>query len=82
VGRSEFTSVRWQKSSASAANGDCVEVGPAPDLVLIRNSKHPSGPVLSFSYAEWAAFVIGVRDGEFDFAGPAAAKSTPGDASS
>lgn len=67
MGDSEFANVHWRKSTASGANGDCVEVAPDAGLVLIRNSQHPSGPVLTFSYREWAAFVVGVRGGEFDF---------------
>jgi hypothetical protein len=37
------------------------------DLVHMRHSQNPSGPVLTFSLAEWAAFVAGVRVGEFDY---------------
>jgi len=32
----------------------------------MRHSQDPSGRVLTFSLAEWAAFVTGVRRGEFD----------------
>jgi hypothetical protein len=32
----------------------------------VRDSKNPNGPQLSFTRAEWAAFVAGVRGGEFD----------------
>jgi hypothetical protein len=32
----------------------------------MRNSQSPGGPVLKFSFAEWEAFLAGVRDGEFD----------------
>jgi hypothetical protein len=35
-------------------------------VVGIRASKNPTGPVLEFTPAEWAAFTGGVRDGEFD----------------
>ncbi|GAA4970210.1 DUF397 domain-containing protein [Uniformispora flossi] len=34
--------------------------------VAMRNSAHPEGPVLRFTEGEWTAFVLGVRDGEFD----------------
>jgi hypothetical protein len=34
--------------------------------IAIRDSKDVNGPVLTFSPQEWAAFVAGVRDGEFD----------------
>jgi hypothetical protein len=34
--------------------------------VAVRDSKDPAGPVLEFTVAEWAAFVAGVRGGQFD----------------
>ncbi|HUB22147.1 MAG TPA: DUF397 domain-containing protein [Streptosporangiaceae bacterium] len=34
--------------------------------VGVRNSRHPRGPVLTFTPNEWHAFVGGVRNGEFD----------------
>jgi hypothetical protein len=60
-------SLRWVKSSLSVYNGNCVEVaGLADDTIHVRDSKHPRGTVLSFTQAEWDAFVGGVRLGEFD----------------
>jgi Domain of unknown function (DUF397) len=57
----------WAKSSLSYANGNCVEVaGLSDDLIRIRDSKNPNGPMLQFTPAEWDAFVGGVRNGEFD----------------
>jgi hypothetical protein len=38
----------------------------AGDSVLVRDSKDPSAVVLAFTPDEWAAFVAGVRAGEFD----------------
>ena len=73
--------VIWRKSRHSAGNGACVEVSVTTDtsrwphkagaekLYLMRDSKKPDGPVLAFTPAEWEAFVLGVRDGEFDIAG-------------
>jgi hypothetical protein len=55
----------WRKSSASES-GDCVEVAFVGQFVLLRHSRRPSGPTLTFSWGEWAAFLIGVRSGEFD----------------
>lgn len=58
----------WHKSSFSNGNGgDCVEVADLGNgHRAVRDSKDPSGPVLRFTPAEWAAFTTGVRDGEFD----------------
>jgi hypothetical protein len=69
VADSERASIVWRKSMASGSNGDCVEVACTTEAVLVRNSQDPSGPQLSFSYSEWAAFLIGARLGEFDAAG-------------
>jgi len=56
----------WRKSSHSGTDGDCVEFAIDGERVLLRDSKDPTGPVLSFTRAEWIAFVRGTRDGEFD----------------
>lgn len=55
----------WHKSSASGGNG-CVEVAVSGDIIGVRDTKDREGPVLRFTPAEWAAFVDGVRNGEFD----------------
>ncbi len=34
--------------------------------VLVRDSKKPDGPMLSYTAEEWRAFVDGVRNGDFD----------------
>jgi hypothetical protein len=58
--------VDWKKSSFSTANGDCVELADTLDGVAVRDSKDPDGPVLTFTRAEWRAFLDGARAGEFD----------------
>jgi len=58
----------WRKSRRSNASGNCVEVARLPEGagVAIRNSRNPEGPALVFTADEIAAFVAGVRDGDFD----------------
>jgi len=57
----------WTKSSLCFAPGNCVEVSDQPGGGIgVRNSREPQGPVLTFTPAEWAAFLDGVRLGEFD----------------
>jgi hypothetical protein len=60
------TRVDWRKSTLSTTNG-CVEVAFVGDRVAVRDSKQQGqGPVLEFTAVEWAAFLGGVRGGEFD----------------
>ncbi|GHJ13435.1 MULTISPECIES: DUF397 domain-containing protein [unclassified Micromonospora] len=47
---------RWRKSSHSGDEGACVEMAPLPETVAVRDSKDPTGPVLVFPPAAWAAF--------------------------
>lgn len=57
----------WRKSSASNPTGNCVELAELPDGgIAVRNSRHPAGPTLVYTRAEIAAFIRGVRAGEFD----------------
>jgi Domain of unknown function (DUF397) len=56
----------WRKSRFCQTT--CVEVGMSEGLVGIRNSKDPDGPALTFSRAEWKAFISGVHAGDFEIA--------------
>ena len=58
----------WFKSSFSnGQGGNCVEHARLPDgSRAVRHSKHPEGSTLIFTPGEWAAFIQGVREGEFD----------------
>ncbi|MET9656700.1 DUF397 domain-containing protein [Streptomyces sp. NPDC006510] len=62
-------SPRWFKSSYSSNGGDCVEIAAnlaaARGTVPVRDSKNPAGPVLDFPAGAFAAFVAGVKGGEF-----------------
>jgi hypothetical protein len=58
--------VRWRRSTRCGTS-KCVEVATDGGSVLIRDSKDPEGPVLTFSAAEWTAFKTGVAAGDFAF---------------
>jgi hypothetical protein len=67
VNASELEGVAWRRSRASNVTGNCVEVAALPGGgVAVRNSRHPQGPALIYTRAELAAFLNGVRAGEFD----------------
>ena len=59
---------RWRKSQASNPSGCCVEVAELPDgAIAVR--KLPvtiAGQALVYTRAEVAAFLTGVKNGEFD----------------
>ncbi|MER6942759.1 DUF397 domain-containing protein [Nonomuraea sp. NPDC000554] len=57
----------WRKATASGDNGQCVEVATnLPDVVAVRDSKHPNGSALVFTHQEWRAFLHGATHGEFN----------------
>lgn len=63
----DLSKAQWVKSSASNANGTCVETTSVrADEILVRNSNYPEGPILAFTKAEWVAFLAGAKAGEFD----------------
>jgi len=53
-------------SRSGVARDNSVEVAFVGDAIAVRDSKHPDGPTLIFTQAEWDAFVGGAKDGEFD----------------
>jgi hypothetical protein len=58
--------MNWRKSSYSSnGGGECVEVARnLPGAVAVRDSKHPRGPVLAVTPAEWRDFIAGVKAGQ------------------
>ena len=64
----DLSRARWRKSSYSNGSGDCVEVADLPDgTIAVRNSKHPEAGTVFFTPSEMNAFLMGVKDGEFDY---------------
>ncbi|MGA5128812.1 DUF397 domain-containing protein [Streptomyces olivoreticuli] len=51
----------WRKSTYSASNSNCVEVGTLRDTVAIRDSKDPNGPCLYPATRAWAEFISGIK---------------------
>jgi hypothetical protein len=63
----DLSSVTWRKSKRSFVEGqECVEVAELADgAVALRDSRNPTRLDLRFTASEWAAFLDGVRHGEF-----------------
>jgi hypothetical protein len=57
----DYERIPWRKSTHSNLS-NCVEVALGQPAVLVRDSKDPNGPVLTFSAAGWGVFLAGIRD--------------------
>ncbi len=55
--------VVWRMSSFSGGNGgtDCVEVALPPEAAAIRDSKHPTGPVLLVRRSTWRSLLDAIQ---------------------
>ncbi|RCG32387.1 DUF397 domain-containing protein [Sphaerisporangium album] len=51
--------------AADVSSSGSRQVTAGGGLYLVRDSKNPGGPVLAFTPGDWAAFVRGIKQGEF-----------------
>jgi hypothetical protein len=56
----------WRKSTVSHGTNECVEVAAKGQSVLVRDSRDPSGPTLTFRAQEWITFLENVQHSTFD----------------
>ncbi|WP_405803377.1 DUF397 domain-containing protein [Streptomyces sp. NBC_01187] len=64
----DLSDVEWVGAPGSDPE-DRIEVARlSGGAVAIRNAAHPEDPPLRYTAAEWEAFTLGARDGEFDVA--------------
>ncbi|GII88585.1 hypothetical protein Ssi03_65750 [Sphaerisporangium siamense] len=62
----DISDATWLSAPGSTSE-DRIEIAYLPGgAVAMRNPSDPAGTVLRYTAAEWNAFVLGVRDGEFD----------------
>ncbi|WP_080678021.1 DUF397 domain-containing protein [Salinispora pacifica] len=61
----DFSCATWRKSTRTQQSGQCVEMARVGEVIGMRDSKDPNGPVLAFATEEFAAFLEGVARGEF-----------------
>lgn len=56
------------RTSTRCGTGGCVEVAPLPDGgAVVRDTKDRTREPLTFTGQEWADFIAGAKNGEFDF---------------
>ncbi|MGW5644013.1 DUF397 domain-containing protein [Saccharopolyspora sp. NPDC003752] len=55
----------WRKSSHSASQSDCVEVGTGTDVVGVRDTKDRDGGTLVFQPQAWGSFLTAVKAERF-----------------
>jgi hypothetical protein len=62
----DLSIAKWHKSSASAAENDCVEITNLPNgAKAVRDSKNPDREPLRVNDSGWATFRQGILDGLF-----------------
>ncbi|GHH88023.1 regulator, BldB [Streptomyces sulfonofaciens] len=62
----DISGVEWLGAPGTEEHEERVEIAHLPGgAVAMRSSVEP-GTVLRYTEAEWRAFVLGARDGEFD----------------
>ena len=62
--QSRRSALDWRTSSASAAHSNCVEIACTGSVVLVRDSGHRSGALLTCTLTQWSAFLARVRSGD------------------
>lgn len=62
----DLRGARWHASSQAGDRANSVEVAFVADVIAVRDSSHPDGPILVYTRAEWDAFIGGIKGGEFD----------------
>jgi len=62
----DISDVEWQSAPGTEAHEERVEIAYLPGGAVAMRSSLDPGTVLRYTEAEWRAFVLGARDGEFD----------------
>ncbi|MGH3610172.1 MAG: DUF397 domain-containing protein [Pseudonocardiaceae bacterium] len=56
----------WFLPRRSGNGANCVQTKFTKDAVYVRNNRRPDAGTAVFDHAEWAVFVAGVKDGDYD----------------
>ncbi|MFE2097847.1 MULTISPECIES: DUF397 domain-containing protein [unclassified Streptomyces] len=62
----DISDAEWHCAPGTEEHEERVEIAYLPDGAVAMRSSLDHGTVLRYTEAEWRAFVLGARDGEFD----------------
>ncbi|MFH8803630.1 DUF397 domain-containing protein [Streptomyces sp. NPDC017936] len=62
----DISGVEWECAPGTEEHEERVEIARLPGGAVAMRSSLDPGTVLRYTEAEWRAFVLGARDGEFD----------------
>ncbi|GAQ58422.1 MULTISPECIES: DUF397 domain-containing protein [Streptomyces] len=62
----DISGVEWHSAPGTEEHEERVEIAYLPDGAVAMRSSLDHDTVLRYTEAEWTAFVLGARDGEFD----------------
>ncbi|MCW5254470.1 DUF397 domain-containing protein [Streptomyces sp. SHP 1-2] len=62
----DISGVEWHSAPGTEEHEERVEIAYLPDGAVAMRSSLDTATVLRYTEAEWRAFVLGARDGEFD----------------
>lgn len=60
----DHPAVTWRTSSYSTGQGNCVQAATPPGrrpTILVRHSKHPTGPTLKFTTTAWQQLIHAIQ---------------------
>ncbi|MER5967431.1 DUF397 domain-containing protein [Streptomyces sp. NPDC002057] len=62
----DLSGVEWEGAPGTSPDEERVEIARLPEGAVAMRSSLDKATVLRYTKAEWDAFVLGARDGEFD----------------
>ncbi|MFE5900321.1 DUF397 domain-containing protein [Streptomyces sp. NPDC056488] len=62
----DISAVEWQGAPGTSPDEERVEIAHLPGGAIAMRSSLDHDTVLRYTRAEWDAFVLGAKDGEFD----------------
>jgi hypothetical protein len=58
--------LNWRKATASQGSQGCVELAPLNEMIAVRDSKDPDGPMMVFGRHVWRHLAERAGSGELD----------------